>query len=31
VNVAVFAWQMEGREGFGAYEITVRDEPGDAA
>jgi hypothetical protein len=25
VEVAVFAWSMEGREGFGAYEITVRD------
>ena len=31
VNVAVFAWQMEGREGFGAYEISLRDDPGDAA
>jgi hypothetical protein len=27
VNLAVFEWQMEGREGVGAYEITVRDEP----
>jgi len=27
VNVAVFGWHMEGREGVGAYEITVRDEP----
>ena len=27
VNVAVFGWHMEGREGLGAYEITVRDEP----
>ena len=27
VNLAVFTWQMEGREGLGAYEITVRDEP----
>ncbi len=25
VEAAVFAWSMEGREGFGAYEITVRD------
>lgn len=31
VNAAVFAWDMEGREGFGAYEITVRDEPAEAA
>jgi hypothetical protein len=31
VNVAVFAWEMEGRQGFGAYEITVRDEPDTAA
>ena len=27
VNVAIFAWQMEGRAGAGAYEIAVRDEP----
>ena len=27
VNLAVFAWRMEGRDGVGAYEITVRDEP----
>jgi hypothetical protein len=27
VEAAVFAWSMEGREGFGAYEITVRDGP----
>jgi hypothetical protein len=31
VNVAVFAWEMEGRQGYGAYEITVRDEPAEAA
>jgi hypothetical protein len=31
VNAAVFAWEMEGRQGFGAYEITVRDEPAEAA
>jgi hypothetical protein len=31
VNVAIFEWQMEGREGLGAYEITVRDEPAEAA
>jgi hypothetical protein len=27
VNAAVFSWQMEGRNGAGAYELTVRDEP----
>jgi hypothetical protein len=31
VNVAIFSWEMEGRQGFGAYEITVRDEPAEAA
>jgi hypothetical protein len=31
VNAAVFDWRMEGREGFGAYEVTVRDDPGEAA
>jgi hypothetical protein len=31
VNAALFTWQMEGRRGFGAYEITVRDEPAEAA
>ena len=31
VNAAVFAWDMEGREGYGAYEITVRDEFDEAA
>jgi hypothetical protein len=27
VNAAVFSWTMEGREGLGAYDIVVRDEP----
>lgn len=27
VNAAVFRWRMDGREGAGAYELTVRDEP----
>jgi hypothetical protein len=31
VNAAVFSWQMEGREGAGAYELTIRDEPPEAA
>jgi hypothetical protein len=31
VHAAVFAWQMEGREGVGAYDIVVRDDPADAA
>lgn len=31
VHAAVFAWRMEGREGTGAYELTVRDESGAAA
>jgi len=31
VNLAIFAWRMEGRDGLGAYEITVRDEPAEAA
>jgi hypothetical protein len=31
VNVAIFQWEMEGRTGYGAYEITVRDEPAEAA
>jgi hypothetical protein len=31
VNVAVFVWEMEGRSGLGAYEVTVRDEPAAAA
>ena len=31
VHVAVFAWRMEGRDGLGAYDVTVRDEPATAA
>jgi hypothetical protein len=31
VHAAVFSWQMEGREGVGAYDIVVRDEPAAAA
>jgi hypothetical protein len=31
VHAAVFSWQMEGREGIGAYDIVVRDEPDAAA
>ena len=31
VNVAVFEWRMEGRPGQGLYELTVRDEPAEAA
>lgn len=27
VNAAVFSWSMEGRQGVGAYDVTVRDEP----
>jgi hypothetical protein len=27
VNAAVFSWRMEGRDGAGAYELTVREEP----
>jgi hypothetical protein len=27
VNAAVFRWRMEGRDGTGAYEVAVRDEP----
>lgn len=27
VHAAVFAWKLEGREGVGAYEIAVRNEP----
>jgi hypothetical protein len=30
-NVSVFDWRMEGREGTGGYELTVRAEPPDAA
>jgi hypothetical protein len=31
VDASVVAWRMEGRDGAGSYEITVRDEPGEAA
>jgi hypothetical protein len=31
VNVSVFDWRMEGREGAGGYELTVRAEPPAAA
>ena len=31
VHAAVFGWRMEGREGTGAYELTVREQPGAAA
>jgi hypothetical protein len=31
VNAAIFSWQMDGRDGAGAYELTVRDEPPVAA
>jgi hypothetical protein len=31
VNAAVFSWQMEGRSGAGAYELTIRDQPPEAA
>lgn len=31
VNAAVFSWRMEGRDGAGAYELTFRDEPPEAA
>lgn len=31
VNASVFEWQMEGRAGAGAYEITIRDEEPEAA
>ena len=27
VHAAVFRWSMDGREGTGAYELAVRDEP----
>ena len=27
VNVAAFEWRMDGREGHGLYELTLRDEP----
>ena len=31
VNASVFAWRMEGRDGAGAYEVTVRGGVGEAA
>jgi hypothetical protein len=31
VDAGVVAWNMEGRDGAGSYEITVRDTPGEAA
>jgi hypothetical protein len=31
VNAAVFSWRMDGRDGAGAYELTFRDEPLEAA
>ncbi len=31
VHVAVFRWRVEGREGFGAYELMVRHDPSEAA
>jgi hypothetical protein len=31
VNASIFAWTMEGREGAGAYDLLVRDEPDEAA
>ena len=31
VHAAVFAWQMEGREGSGSYDVVVRSEPPAAA
>jgi hypothetical protein len=31
VNASVFRWRMEGREGIGAYELTARTEPPEAA
>ena len=31
VHTAVFRWRLEGRDGIGAYELTVRDEPPAAA
>ncbi len=27
MHVAIFRWRMEDREGAGAYELWVRDEP----
>jgi hypothetical protein len=31
VHVAVFRWRLDGREGIGAYELTLRSEPPAAA
>ena len=31
VEAGLVAWRMDGRDGVGSYEITVRDEPGEAA
>jgi hypothetical protein len=31
VDAGLVAWRMEGRDGAGSYEITVRDSPGEAA
>jgi hypothetical protein len=31
VDAGLVAWRMEGRDGVGSYEITIRDEPGEAA
>jgi hypothetical protein len=31
VNAAIFSWTMEGRDGAGAYDLVVRDEPDEAA
>ena len=31
VHASVFAWRMEGREGAGAYDLVIRDEPPEAA
>jgi len=31
VNAAVFGWTMEGRDGAGAYDLVIRDEPDTAA
>ena len=31
VHAAVFRWRLDGREGIGAYELMLRDEPPVAA
>jgi hypothetical protein len=31
VHLAIFSWRMEGRDGVGAYEVTIRDAPAEAA